>query len=71
MTDNENCLEGIACPSCGQADSFGVQATAWFDVTDDGTEFDYSAGGPEWDDSSPIICRSCYNQGTVGDFRKK
>ncbi len=43
---NTNCLEGIQCPQCGNADRFRIVATSLFTVTDDGTE---DHGDVEWD----------------------
>lgn len=62
---NDNALQGITCPNCGQADEFQITATATFDVTDEGTG-DYT--GVEWDDNSPITCQKCNRMGRVKDF---
>jgi len=66
VSRNENCLKDMACPNCGQNESFDIVAMAVFTVTDDGTD------GPrnvEWDSDSPCYCtdQSCGWMGTVGD----
>lgn len=68
---NTNCLEGIRCPTCGSTGWFAIRCSAWFNVTDDGTEYDYEAEGPEWTDDSEIICGDCQHTGTVAAFRKE
>ena len=67
-TANENCLEGMRCPKCGQADSFNIRVTACMDVTDDGTD-NYS--NVEWDDDSPVVCNEpdCQWEGEVGNLQ--
>ena len=62
---NDNALEGITCPNCGQANDFQITATATFDVTDEGTG-DYQS--VEWDDNSPIHCGKCGHMGLIKDF---
>jgi len=42
---NENCLEGIRCPQCGQEDCFKITALITCNVTDDGSE---PVGDHEW-----------------------
>ena len=65
---NTNCLQGIACPdpACGQDTTFRIYASAWFDVTDDGTG-DYT--DVEWDGDSAIICGECGYKWKVSRFR--
>lgn len=62
---NDNALEGITCPNCGQTTDFQITATATFDVTDEGTG-DYQS--VEWDDNSPIHCGKCGHMGLIKDF---
>lgn len=62
---NENCLDGIRCPRCGNEGSFRIAATSTFLVVDDGTE-EYQ--DVEWDSASRIDCTGCYHSGTVADF---
>lgn len=63
---NTNCLAGFACPECGAWDRFRIDATAIFEVTDDGTD-DYSH--VEWNEASQCWCSHCDFDGTVADFR--
>lgn len=65
---NENCLEGVSCPKCGQEDRFKIIGTVTFDVTDDGSE---AVGGHEWDDDSPCGCTQCDYHGKLSTFKKK
>ena len=63
---NENCLEGMMCPKCGQADSFVISVHTPAEVTDDGA---VPTGGPmEWFDDSYCECGSCRAVGVVSDF---
>src|SRR5690625_987226 len=64
---NDNALENITCPNCGQNTSFSITATADFDVTDEGTG-DYS--NVEWDGSSLIRCQRCNQSGEVNQFNE-
>ena len=43
---NENCLEGIRCPDCGNEAAFYIQSSAVMHVTDDGAE---CRSDIEWD----------------------
>lgn len=63
---NTNCLEDIRCPSCGQEDRFGIEGTAIFIVTDDGTK---DQGDIDWTDTSFCRCEECDYSGTVANFR--
>ncbi len=65
---NENCLAGIACPTCGQEEHFEIHASATFDVTDEGTG-DYQA--VEWNGESAIHCSKCGEFGRVKDFHPR
>ena len=62
---NDNCLKGIACPKCGQADSFRIEGRSVFEVTDMGTE---GHGGVEWDENSWTLCPVCEHEGKLGEF---
>ena len=64
---NTNCLEGLACPKCGQDDYIRVEGTAVFILTDDGTE---GHAGVRWDDDSWANCHvdACNFTGTMKDF---
>ncbi len=63
---NTNCLEGVACPKCGQDDYMRVQGTAVFILTDDGTD---DHAGACYDDDSWANCPECNFTGTLKDFR--
>lgn len=65
---NNNCLQGMKCPSCGNEDSFRIACQVWCDVSDEGTgdTYDY-----EWDDESSCVCPECMKVGCVGDFKEK
>jgi DNA-directed RNA polymerase subunit RPC12/RpoP len=62
---NSNCLEGIACPKCGNDSSFRIEARTLAEVTDDGAE---TFGDMEWDADSYAECPECGHHGTVGEF---
>jgi hypothetical protein len=62
---NTNCLEGKACPKCGQEDRLMITGLTTFEVTDDGTG---DHGDVEWDDDSPCSCPSCGHAGKLKDF---
>ena len=62
---NTNCLENIACPTCGQEDRFEIHAAATFEVTDDGTS---EGRGVQWDANSAISCPACREFGRIKDF---
>ena len=67
---NENCLEGMRCPLCGQQDGFNFAVTAWAEVTNDGTE---NFTEVDWEDDAIATCRNaaCGWKGKVGDLRVK
>lgn len=65
--ENENCLEGMECPACGQSDRFTITFTGSADVTDDGSD---DAGDHEWDEKSDCICAECNQMGIVKDFKR-
>lgn len=54
---NENCLAGVQCPDCGWTASFTIAATAWFAVTDSGTD---TYTDVEWDSRSLVECDGCH-----------
>lgn len=60
----EGCIEGWACPKCGQYEHFTVEATAFFDVNADGTD---QCDGVDWTDDSHVQCPDCGWHGTVSD----
>ena len=65
---NENCLEGMSCPNCGQYEMFKIVATAVFEITDDGTG-DYN--DVEFYDSDTASCPKCNWSGYVGELQEK
>jgi hypothetical protein len=65
---NENCLEGIRCPDCGNEKAFYIQSTAVMYVTDDGAE---CRSDIEWDDHSHTHCPQCERSGALADFKAK
>jgi DNA-directed RNA polymerase subunit RPC12/RpoP len=63
---NHNCLEGIACPKCGNDAMISIEARTLAAVTDDGAE---TSGDMEWDADSYAECPYCQHRGTLGEFR--
>lgn len=65
---NENCLEGVACPNCGQEHRFHIAAMVMVEVTDNGTED--MGGAYEWDDSNTCQCAdpNCDYTGSLREF---
>ncbi len=72
---NSNCLEGMACPLCGQEDKLLILAKMWVAMTDDGTDpFDDAlngAGDVEYEDDSRCVCPVCDHSGIVREFREE
>jgi hypothetical protein len=68
---NQNCLEGIKCPSCGNEDRFIIAASVMAEVMDDGAELasPQYGNGFEWDDESHCRCPECDLDGSLADFR--
>ena len=60
----EGCIEGWACPKCGQFESFIVQGVSMFEIEALGTD---QCGGVEWSDESLVRCPDCGWKGTVKD----
>jgi hypothetical protein len=63
---NQNCLEDIACPHCGNRERFSVEVTTHMEIVDDGTD---DHGDTEWDDESHCRCCDCNEDGAVKDFK--
>lgn len=63
---NENCLEGMRCPSCGSEGPFTIAVNTLSTVSDDGTE-DFT--DVEWGDGSRIWCQACEWNGVVVETR--
>lgn len=67
---NDNVLEGMRCPNCGNEGVFRITATSVFWVDDEGTDYSEDV---IWEDSSPCSCpeQECEFSGRVGDFREE
>jgi len=63
---NHNCLEGIACPRCGNDERVIIAVETLATVTDDGAE---TFGDMEWDDDSFTRCPECDYWGRLAKFR--
>jgi DNA-directed RNA polymerase subunit RPC12/RpoP len=63
---NSNCLEGIACPKCGNDSLIYIETTTLAAVTDDGAE---TFGDMEWDADSYAECPECGHRSILGEFR--
>lgn len=64
---NENCLEGVRCPKCGQVGRFKITALITCMVTDNGSE---PLGDHEWDDASSTHCPERDFNGKLKEFCK-
>jgi hypothetical protein len=64
---NENCLEGLRCPTCGQDERLTITALITCLVTDDGSD---PVGDHVWDDDSSTHCPECGFDGMLKAFRK-
>ena len=75
MSGNTNCLEGLACPKCGQDERLFITGSAVFEIVDavaqDLEDAEYSM--VEYDSNSPTACgnTACDFEGDLGDFRVK
>jgi hypothetical protein len=65
---NDNCLEGIKCPQCGNEDRFFISCTTLAVVTDEGAQ---AYGDMEWGDESSAVCSEFQKTGPLRDFRRK
>lgn len=65
---NDNCLDDIRCPQCGQQDRFKITAAITCLVTDGGSE---PVGDHEWDDDSATHCPECGFDGKLMGFRRQ
>lgn len=65
---NDNCLEGMSCPQCGQYERFRITAEATFIVTDDGTD-DYN--DVNWYSNSLVSCPECEWYGIEEELHEK
>lgn len=76
MSENSNCLEGMACPICGKEDLVFVTTLVQFALMDDGTDFDHPDLPPEsreidFDEHDQATCPGCQFRGTVHHWRKE
>jgi DNA-directed RNA polymerase subunit RPC12/RpoP len=69
MTNN-NCLENIKCPACGNEDRFVIAARVMAEVTDDGADVASPkyGNGFEWDNDSYARCPECEKEATLKEF---
>lgn len=65
---NVNCLEGVACPECGNDRMISVVALVLVDVTDDGADISENNDGYEYDEDSFAECPECEYAGKFGTF---
>ena len=65
---NSNCLEGMACPSCGSEGPFKLEVTCVATVHDDGTD---EFSDIEWVSGGYAMCLNCEFEGSNDDFQKK
>lgn len=62
----------MSCPNCGRDDRIIVLASAWVQLTADGTEEPRCGyGGEEWDEHSPCRCLACEFESEVTEFDVK
>lgn len=64
---NDNCLEGIECPKCGEHDEIQVVATSVFSLLDNGTDHHTDV---EYDSDAFVYCTNseCGHEGKLADF---
>ncbi len=67
-TRNENCLRDIACPYCGNRESFEIEAKSAFVMFDSGAD---EFGDVEHDSSARTACRACGKVGYLRQFTIK
>lgn len=65
---NENCLEDMGCPNCGNWEQFSIRMTSIFEIVDEGTGDNEDT---EWDGKSFCRCGDCDHEGRVKDFTFK
>jgi hypothetical protein len=61
-----NCLEGIACPDCGNDSRLYIEVKTLAVVYDHGAE---TYGDLGWDDGSYAECPECRRSGRLVEFR--
>ena len=63
---NTYCLEGIACPECGNDSRLYIEVKTLAVVSDDGAE---TFGDMEWGAGSYAECPECRHSGKLAAFR--
>ncbi|MGC4089430.1 MAG: hypothetical protein QM756_16385 [Polyangiaceae bacterium] len=63
---NTNCLRGVRCPECGNAETFYIEIPLVATVTDEGVQ-DVS-GEHYWDEGSFARCAECDEGGLMSRF---
>ena len=67
---NDNCLEGVRCPRCGNEDRLFIRASILAEVTDDGADIARDTD-IDWSDASATRCPDCGETGTLAHFQTK
>jgi len=65
-SSNDNCLDHVKCPKCGQEKTFEIEANTMVEVRDDGTD-EYR--DMEWGWNSHINCLECGHEGRLWQFQ--
>ena len=61
---NENCLNGLQCPKCGNNDTLRISCRCWATVRSGGVEVTEH----EWDEDSSATCPKCHHTGNIASF---
>lgn len=64
---NDNCLDGMRCPSCGSEEPFRIEVVRMIDVWDSGTE-ESKFTNTEWGNDSYSECMTCDWTGQAKDL---
>ena len=64
---NENCLQDVKCPACGNEDTLRIEVITMATVTDEGAEVEH--GDMEWDAASFTECVDCLAHGPLSRFK--
>ena len=67
---NENCLEGMVCPKCGQEEKFSIVCSCVAVWKDDGCDYSEDVRDVEFDGDSNCRCVGCNFSAKVKDFKK-
>lgn len=68
---NENCLEGMRCPTCGSREPFRIRVTLMVLMYDEGSEDRTMGGDTEWGPESYCECYACGQYGLVKAFQEE